>query len=549
MPGDFSQEPPVPREAAQFGRNKRNTRFLLSKGKNGYLWAPLGVAALFLGVLLLGAPGSSRAAADADVPLDVSGQPTWARHAAEQARRVLMMPDRARRMPDRTTEPTPPVLPEFETFPNQDGRSANFQPNGDTQTALQAFFAPLGTNARTCQTCHQPAAGWTITPTQIQAAFQETGGRAPLFNPLDGAVCPDADVSTDDKRLQAYRLVLQKGLIRIFIKLPDAPTLQFSVTSVQDPYGCNTGAAFGLSSFGPSAPTQGTVSVYRRPLPSTNLPFSTSLMWDGREPSLQSQAIDAALIHSQADASPTAAQLDQIVAFETGLFSAQDSGAKIGPLTESGAQGGPRALSEQPFYIGINDPLGGNPKSAPFNPDTITLYSAWESQELATSENQAAIARGEKLFNEKPITITGVAGLNDKPGLATVKGSCSTCHDTPNVGNHSLPLPINIGVVAPSATGLDTTGLPVFTIRCDAGPLAGQIFQVTDPGKALISGQCADIGKTKGPVLRNLAARPPYFHNGAAPDLRHVTDFYNTRFGIGFTDKEKSDLIAFLKSL
>jgi cytochrome c peroxidase len=549
MSGDFSQEPPIPMEAVQPGRNRRNAPFLLLKGKSCYFWASLGVGALFLGILLLGAPGGSRAAADTDVPLDVSGQPTWARHAAEQARRVLMMPDRARRVPDRAAEPTPPVIPEFEAFRNQDGRSATFQPSGDAQTALQAFFAPLGTNARTCQTCHQPAAGWTVTPTQIQAAFQETGGTAPLFDPVDGAVCPDADVSTRDKRLQAYRLVLQKGLIRVFIKLPDAPALQFSVTSVQDPYGCNTGSTFGLSSFGPSAPTQGTVSVYRRPLPSTNLPFSTSLMWDGREPSLQSQATDAALIHSQAGASPTPAQLDQIVAFETGLFSAQDSSAKAGPLTESGAQGGPRALSQQPFYVGVNDPLGGNPRGAPFNPDAMTLYSALESQDPTASEDQLAVARGERLFNEKPITITGVAGLNDKPGLAAVKGFCTTCHDTPNVGNHSVPLPLNIGVVAPSAAGLDTTGLPVFALRCDAGPLAGRVFQVTDPGKALVSGQCADIGKTKGPVLRNLAARPPYFHNGAAPDLRHVVDFYDTRFGIGLTDEEKSDLVAFLKSL
>jgi cytochrome c peroxidase len=130
-----------------------------------------------------------------------------------------------------------------------------------------------------------------------------------------------------------------------------------------------------------------------------------------------------------------------------------------------------------------------------------------------------------------------------------VNGFCTTCHNTPNVGNHSVPLPINIGVVAPSAVGLDTTGLPVFEIRCDSGALAGQTFQVTDPGKALISGRCADVGKTKGPILRDLAARAPYFHNGAAPDLRHVVDFYDTRFGIGFTDSEKSDLIAFLKSL
>ena len=133
--------------------------------------------------------------------------------------------------------------------------------------------------------------------------------------------------------------------------------------------------------------------------------------------------------------------------------------------------------------------------------------------------------------------------------MPVISGTCTTCHDAPNVGNHSVKLPINIGVVAPVAAGLDTSGLPVFTLRCDVGPLAGQVFTVTDPGKALISGQCADIGKMKGPILRGLAARPPYFHNGSAANLENVVDFYNTRFGIGFTDQEKSDLVAFLKTL
>jgi hypothetical protein len=110
-------------------------------------------------------------------------------------------------------------------------------------------------------------------------------------------------------------------------------------------------------------------------------------MWDGREPSLQSQVIDAALIHFQADAPPTPAQVDQIVAFETGLYSAQYSNAEIGLLTDFGARGGPRALSEQPFYIGINDPLGGNPTGAAFDRDAMTLYSALEGQDVAREKS------------------------------------------------------------------------------------------------------------------------------------------------------------------
>ena len=72
---------------------------------------------------------------------------------------------------------------------------------------------------------------------------------------------------------------------------------------------------------------------------------------------------------------------------------------------------------------------------------------------------------------------------------------------------------------------------------------------MTDPGRALISGNCADIGKLKGPILRGLAARAPYFHNGSAATLQDVVDFYDQRFNIGFTNQQKADLINFLNAL
>ncbi len=72
---------------------------------------------------------------------------------------------------------------------------------------------------------------------------------------------------------------------------------------------------------------------------------------------------------------------------------------------------------------------------------------------------------------------------------------------------------------------------------------------MTDPGRALISGKFRDIGKTKGPNLRGLSTRAPYFHNGSAKDLNAVVDFYDERFHVGFTAQEKSDLVAFLSAL
>jgi cytochrome c peroxidase len=145
-----------------------------------------------------------------------------------------------------------------------------------------------------------------------------------------------------------------------------------------------------------------------------------------------------------------------------------------------------------------------------------------------------------------PIRITGVGGLNDALGMPVIDGTCTTCHDSPNVGNHSFSVPLNIGTTDyPALPALDIAGMPVYTIQCSNGSSS----QVTDPGRAMISGKCADIGKVKGPVLRGLAGRAPYFHNGAAEGLDDVVEFYNQRFNLSLTEQQKSDLVAFLRTL
>ena len=57
------------------------------------------------------------------------------------------------------------------------------------------------------------------------------------------------------------------------------------------------------------------------------------------------------------------------------------------------------------------------------------------------------------------------------------------------------------------------------------------------------------MGRFKGPTLRGLAGRAPYFHNGSARDLAAVVGFYDVRFGLQLTTQEKADLVAFLRVL
>jgi hypothetical protein len=439
--------------------------------------------------------------------------------------------------------------------------------NGKTQTD-GPFFQSLGTNGRSCASCHVAAQGMSFTPTSAKARFTQTGGQDPLFSEIDGANCRGA--TTGDAA--AHSLILNSGLIRIGLTPPAA---EFTISVVHNPYGC---------AIVPDPVTgQLVVSVYRRPLPATNLVFLSSVMFDGRESpantplnneqtffanlvtDLTHQATDATMGHAQAKQAPTSTQLSQIVNFELGLFTAQSSDLQAGSLSIARAQGGPNYLSTQSYYPGINDSLG-----KAFNPSAMMLFARWASQDEQDMVGlaRASIARGEALFDAFPITIRNVRGLNDNSAIGSPDsfvGHCTSCHDTPNVGNHSLPVPLDIGTAHGSLPGMESDppiaaaiaqlsmpDLPIYLIQGCPNPFASgepESFYTTDPGRALISGKCADFNRIKGPILRGLAARAPYFHNGAAADLHELVNFYNQRFNMQMTDEQKSDLVAFLNSL
>jgi cytochrome c peroxidase len=519
----------------------------------------LSACGFFLGVL-----GSS---SFAQTPPGGGQSTSWASAAIRHAQQMREFPD-----PSHSGQQTPPVIPGLEIDPDPTGVVSTFQPGGATLTSSNPFFQNLGTNGRTCFTCHQPQNGWTISAQAAHDRFFQSGGSDPLFRLVDGATCPSDDVSTPVAQQKAYELLINRGLIRIGLSIP--ANAKFTVTVVSDYYGCNINPVTGLTGL-----TSGIVSAYRRPLPSTNLGFLSTIMWDGREPNLAHQALDATLGHAQADnPGPSAAQQAQIVSFESGIFTAQifddqallllSKPAQLNltvPITDTkppckqtsiAQTGGPFAVAAllPDFFIGINDPLGLNPCATPFVADVFHLYDPWANLygDDQVTAFRKSVAHGQTVFNTKPINITGVAGLNDVLKQSSIAGNCATCHDTPNIGDHSVKAPLNIGITdANPVPALNVSNLPVFAVRCtdSTSPLLGQTFNVTDLGRALISGNCADIGKTKGPILRGLAARAPYFHNGSAATLSDAVEFYDQRFNVGFTDQEKRDLANFLATL
>lgn len=420
------------------------------------------------------------------------------------------------------------------------------------------FFQQLGTNGRSCSTCHVVGDAMSLSAAHAERVFERTGGNDPLFATIDGAACP----TTAPGQTPNFNLLRHHGLIRIGIEVPANP--EFTITAVHDPYGCALVTD-------PSTGVQ-TASFYRRPLPATNLGFLSSVMWDGRETvsplnnagtfaanlitDLKHQAMDATLGHAQAAVAPTDAQQTQIANFELALNSAQAFDFEAGSLSDD-ANGGPVFLSTVPFFPGINDPLGGNPSGAPFDPNAMTLYTNWLDSH---SRDRRSIARGEQIFNTQPLFITAVRGLNDALNQPVIVGTCTTCHDTPNVGDHSLAVPLEIGTsrtvqyetnptIQAAVSQLSMPNLPVFQIVCNQGPDSGEVTYTSDPGKALLTGHCTDVGRGKGLILRGLAARAPYFHNGSAATLDEVVAFYNLRFQMNLTPQQMRDLVNFLKVL
>src|SRR5450631_2469588 len=130
---------------------------------------------------------------------------------------------------DRGQQTTPPIIPKFGIDFDPSGLIATAQPSGPTQTSQNPFFQNLGTNGRTCFTCHQPQNGWGVSAASVRQRFDASAGADPIFRLIDGATCPTDDVSPLAAKGQSYKLLIEKGLIRIGLPLPAAAKLQLEV--------------------------------------------------------------------------------------------------------------------------------------------------------------------------------------------------------------------------------------------------------------------------------------------------------------------------------
>lgn len=450
---------------------------------------------------------------------------------------------------------------------NDTGMVRTLLQDGPMETKGHPFFTPLGANGRACVTCHQPADAMSLSAGTAAARWTDTKGADPLFAAFDGSNCP----TLPQAERSSHSLLIEHGLIRIERDWPprDAASRpvkpDFRLEVVRDPNGCNSGQ------WGPGGKAR-KISVYRRPRPVSNLkyliamgfaydpkdgmpldidpatgePSNSNLLADARAYTLPAQARDAMRTHLGLSGPLDESLVKQIVAFELRLSTAQQIDARGGRLDTHGGEGGPQKLeSSQPGQLGSTGVA------------VWSEFAAWEKipadAQLSASERafRESVARGARTFREKTFLITDSAGINSPIGFGNpVRNSCVFCHNMSQMGNDVAPGQVDLGTTTQPFAD-PAPHLPLFRITClgEPHPHYGKVIMTNDPGYALTTGRCADVGKITLQSLRGLAARAPYFSNGSAKTLMDVVDYYDRRYDIGYTAQEKQDLVNLMSVL
>ncbi len=251
----------------------------------------------------------------------------------------------------------------------------------------------------------------------------------------------------------------------------------------------------------------------RNPPTLLNVGYNRALIWDGRAPSLEKQAVGSTKnpVHKGQD-------IDKLMA----VFRADPEISRL-----------------------FRAAYGTEPNARDYG------------RAIAVFQRHTLIT-GESPFDRYMKGDEGALSDAAKRGLALFKGKagCIACHNGPNFTDsdfHNIGLARNPAFDRPEYLEI---------LRFDARRKGLKEWKTIDddPGRYLVTHDPADWKKFKTPTLRNLEDTGPYMHDGRYATLAEVIDHYD-RGGdgtrnqdprirpLGLSAQEKSDLLAFLKSL
>ena len=338
----------------------------------------------------------------------------------------------------------------------------------------------FGGNDRTCSSCHTKKSG-TINPEQLQELYEDDPEN-PVF----------ASIDSDDGVGDSFERLLSTATVRITLPLPP------NIRLLDDP-----GA---------------TEVVLHRSVPTVNnVALDPVVMWDGREPTLETQVVGAVHAHYENTVEPTTREAELIAAYERALFSSKE--------LERYADGGP----------------------APELPDGNTAAEK-RGREFFNPEGACGSCHSGPMLN----TTTEFNPLFLEPGVrfASVSAGFPEALGAPPPENRVNPIRV---------WNMDCP--PEGSFLCSNAELFGAILNddntvtlfAPDLGQPLANGHIDDFLFFKIPTVWGIKDTAPYFHDNSAADLEDLMDHYDLVFefltGQGFTPQEKSDIIAYMKLL
>jgi len=334
-------------------------------------------------------------------------------------------------------------------------------------------------NGRTCVTCHSVETG-TFSPEDAQRRLER--------NPADPLFVGDGL----DDGVRGTSRITEHATVRIDIPLPSRVRLA-------------------------NDPTATSVTLLRGTPTTVNTPsLQPVFMYDGRETTLEGQALGAVHAHARNGVEPSPLQLQLIAEFQ---------------------QTAPRFFSSLPLFRFAH---GGPP---PRLPNGVT----------------ASEKRGRAMFDNVPIA----------PG--STRGLCAMCHSGPmldvsNEFNIFLPIP-GLRFFGVSVSERNKLNLPTHEFIVDAT----DTIVTPDPGACLTDPPdpnefppelfapggpvplvvACNLFKT--PSLWGIRHTAPYFHDNSSRTLEEVAEQYTFMFkreaGIILTPQDEADIVAFLKLL
>ena len=276
-------------------------------------------------------------------------------------------------------------------------------------------------------------------------------------------------------------------------------------------------------------------------------------MWDGRETASRgmpsgttdAQALDA-IIRPRAGTAPSAAQLRGDRRLRAGAVHRADEDHAAGSLGRAGARGGPGALttSRSASASTIRSaccrrcpaPAWRVGRSGSGRVHAVRRVADASARRAAGDRaRRGDLQHAPVRDRQRPRPERRAAG----PGVRTDStGTCTVCHDTPNAGNHSVAMALNIGIADPSRR---TPDLPLYTLRNKA---TGDDRADHRPGRAMVTGKWKDVAQVQGagPArARRAAAVLPRRIGGNAGGrdrlLRHALSHPVQRPGKGGSDR------------